>query len=59
MTHYTWSDIKARTEPDTRTRIEVEGRRLSDGLRSEAELQDLPPEDVGGGDLCNPVSDSE
>jgi hypothetical protein len=33
---YTWADIKGCTKPDIRTRIEAEGRRLSDGIRSEA-----------------------
>jgi hypothetical protein len=56
---YTWSELKARTKPHTRARIEVEGRRLSDGLRSEAELQDRPSEGIGGGDRGEPAGDSE
>jgi len=32
MKRHKWSDIKARTKPDTRTRMEAEARRLSDDL---------------------------
>jgi DNA-binding transcriptional regulator YiaG len=32
MKRHKWSDIKARTKADTRTRIEAEARRLSDDL---------------------------
>jgi len=32
MKRYKWSDIKARTKPETRARIEAEARRLSDDL---------------------------
>ena len=32
MKRHKWSDIKARTKPETRARIEAEGRRLSDDL---------------------------
>ena len=48
---HTWADIKARTKPDTRTRIEAEARRLSDGLRSEVEPQKPHSEGAGRGDL--------
>ncbi len=32
MNRHKWSDIKARTKPETRTRMEAEARRLSDDL---------------------------
>ena len=32
MTRHKWSDIKARTKPETRARIEAEAKRLSDDL---------------------------
>jgi DNA-binding XRE family transcriptional regulator len=32
MKRHKWSDIKARMKPDTRTRLEAEGQRLSDDL---------------------------
>jgi DNA-binding transcriptional regulator YiaG len=32
MKRHKWSDIKARTKPETRTRIEAEARRLSEDL---------------------------
>jgi DNA-binding transcriptional regulator YiaG len=32
MNRHKWSDIKARTKPQTRSRIEAEARRLSDDL---------------------------
>jgi DNA-binding transcriptional regulator YiaG len=32
MKRYKWSDIKARTKPGTRTRMEAEARHLSDDL---------------------------
>ena len=32
MKRHKWSDIKARTKPDTRARMEAEARRLSDDL---------------------------
>lgn len=32
MKRHKWSDIKARTKPDTRSQIQVEARRLSDEL---------------------------
>jgi hypothetical protein len=56
---HTWADIKARTKPEIRTQIEAEGRRVSDGLRSEAELQKPRSEGVGRGDLCRPAGDSD
>jgi hypothetical protein len=54
---HTWADIKARTKPDTRTRIEAEARRLSEDLRFEAEPQKPHSKGVGRGDLCEPSSD--
>lgn len=32
MKRHKWSEIKARTKPDTRTRMEAEARRLCDNL---------------------------
>jgi predicted XRE-type DNA-binding protein len=32
MKRHKWSDIKARTKPETRTRMEAEAQRLSDDL---------------------------
>ena len=32
MKRHTWTDIKARTKPETRRRIEAEAQRLSDDL---------------------------
>src|SRR5579863_7898527 len=32
MKRHKWSDIKARTKPETRTRIEAEAKRLSEDL---------------------------
>ena len=52
---HTWADIKARTKPEVRTRIEADARRLSDCLRSEAEEQKPQPEDAGRGDRCKPA----
>ena len=52
---HTWADIKAGTKPEVRTRIEADARRLSDCLRSEAELQKPHSEDVGRGDQCKPA----
>ena len=53
----TWADIKARTKPDIRTRIEAEARRLSDDLRSEAEPQKPHSEGGGRSDLREPARD--
>ena len=57
MKRHTWADIKARIKPEVRTRIETEARRLSDGLRSEAELQKPHSEDVGRRGQCKPARD--
>jgi hypothetical protein len=53
---HAWSDIKARTKPEIRTQIEAEGRRLSDGLKSEPELPKPDSKRVGRGE-CKPASD--
>jgi len=55
MKRHTWSDIKARTKPEIRTQIEAEGRRLSDGLRSEPELPKPHSKGVDRGE-CKPAS---
>ncbi len=57
LKRHTWADIKARIKPEVRTRIEADARRLSDGLRSEAELQEPHSGPVGQGDRCKPTSD--
>lgn len=56
---YTWADIKARTKPEIRTRIEAEARGLSDGIRSEASQKKRHSEGVGRGDLCKPARDAD
>lgn len=52
----TWADIKPRIKPEICTRIEAEACRLSDGLRSEAKLQQPHSE---GGDLRVLARDSD
>ena len=52
----TWADIKASTKAEIRTRIEAEGRRLSDGIRSEASQTKRHSEGVGP-NLCKPARD--
>jgi hypothetical protein len=56
---HTWADINTCTKPEIRTRIEAEGRRLSDGVRSEASQKKCHSEGVGRGDLCKPARDAD
>jgi len=56
---HTWDDIKTRTKPEIRTRIEAEAHRLSDGLRSEAKPQRPHSKSLGRGDLREPARDSD
>jgi hypothetical protein len=46
---HSWSDIKARTTPEARARIESDARRLSEGIRGDAEqgASDRNPQDDG------------
>ena len=51
MKRHTWSDIKARTSPETRDRIEAEGRRLLENLQPLSDgksVERCPAEDALG-----------
>lgn len=56
---YTWSDIKARTTPEVRARIEAEGRRLSEGLNIGADAANPTPDSRGDSGDVRSVPDKD
>ena len=61
MKRHTWSDVKARTTPEVRTRLEAEARLLSEEIRARTTAGTATPQaQEDGGDVRNgPDKDSD